>query len=79
MIYPSCLKINIGWLQRYIMEKQYHEALKTYLFQLQNYADNLLKEKCITTDEHFKIHEPLLALSKNLVVLEPKESENDGT
>ena len=59
------------------MEKQYHEVLKKYLFQMQNYADNLLVEKIITNDEHFKIHEPLLALSKNLLVLEPKETTQD--
>ena len=61
-----------------MMEKQYHDVLKKYLFQMQNYADNLLVEKVITTDEHFKIHEPLLALSKNLVALEPKEPTQDG-
>ena len=59
------------------MEKQYHEVLKKYLFQIQDYADNLLTEKIITGDEHLKIRQPLKILSENLVVLEPKEPKKD--
>ena len=60
------------------MNKEYHEVLKKYLFQMQNYTDNLLVEKLITEDEYLKIHEPLLALSNNLLILEPKEPEKSN-
>lgn len=62
------------WKNLNNMKKEYHEVLKKYLFQIQDYADNLLTKKIITSDEHLKIRQPLTTLSENLVKLEPKES-----